>query len=68
MIPVIFTDFRREMIARTLFDLLKIAIAAAFAGKFFLEAPKMIQLFGGMIIVVLTLAAVFTCPPKKPEG
>lgn len=67
MIPVIFTNFRREMIARTLFDLLKIALGAALASKFFLDSPRVVQLIGGTVIVALGVAAVFICPAKKPK-
>lgn len=68
MIPIVFTDFRREMIARTLFDLLKIAVAAAFAGRFFFDSSPMIQwgLWFGM--VSLGVSGFFFCPLKKPRG
>ncbi len=67
MIPVIFTDFRREMIARTLFDLVKIAAAAAFASKFFFDFPKVVQLMSAPGIVALGVVALLICPPKKPK-
>jgi len=65
--PVIFTDFRREKIADTLFDLFKIAIGAVVASKFFMESSKMVQFIGAMVIVALGTMAVFACPPKKPK-
>ena len=66
MIPVIFTDFRRELIARTLFDLLKIAFAAALASKFFFDFPPVVKLWlwGGM--GAMAIGAILVCPIKKP--
>lgn len=63
----IFTDFRRELLAQTLFDLLKVAVAASLASKFFLEAPGMVQWIAGVGIVTLAAVAFFLCPPKKPK-
>jgi len=51
MHPIIFTDFRRELLARTLFDLLKISVVAVFASKFFLELPRMVQSLIGIGMV-----------------
>ena len=67
MLPVIFTDFRREMIAKTLFDLLKFWVAAALASKFFLDFPFVVK--SGMWVVMVAFAAggIFICPPKKPK-
>ena len=54
----IFTDFRRELIAKTLFDLLKIAVAAAFASKFFFEFPKMVKLIMWFSIMAVAVVAI----------
>ena len=62
-----FTDFRRELIARTLFDLLKIGAAAAFASKFFLGSPRVVKWIMGLLLVVLTVMGISVCPPKKPK-
>jgi len=43
MMITVFTAFRREMLARTFFDLLKISMVAAFASQFFAEFPKVVQ-------------------------
>lgn len=67
MLPVIFTDFRRELLARTLFDLLKISVVAVFASKFFLELPRMVQLLIGVGMVGVAVFGFFLCPPKKPK-
>ncbi len=54
------------MIARTLFDLLKVAAATALAGKFFFEFPTVVQLIVWVGIPGMTVVAIFVCPPKKP--
>ena len=66
MTPVIFTDFRREMIARTLFDLLKIAVAAALASRFFVGFPRVVQLLVGLLMIAALASGVLFCPLKKP--
>jgi|GEM_PF-6650861 len=67
MLPTIFTDFRREMIARTLFDLFKIILVAAFASKFFLEFPKMVQFGLWCTMAVIGVSGCLCCPLKKPK-
>lgn len=67
MAEPIFTDFRRELIAKTLFDLLKIAVAAAFASKFFYEFSWPVKLGGALAIVTLGVLGFFVCPSKRPK-
>ena len=67
MLPVVFTDFRREMIARTLFDLLKIWVAAAFASKFFVDSPAVVKFFMSVSLMTLGGGAIFCCPLQKPK-
>lgn len=67
MIPVIFTNFRREMIARTLFDILKLWVAAALASKFFLEFPFVVKFGMWVVMGALAVGGIFFCPPKKPK-
>lgn len=63
----IFTEYRRDLLARTAFDLLKIFVATALASKFFFE-------FTGVVRIGLTLATVMVgvfgfliCPRKPPK-
>lgn len=64
----IFTDFRRELVAKTLFDLLKIAVAAAFASKFFFEFSSIVKAGAVAIMVLLALSGFFFCPKKPVRG
>ena len=67
MLPVVFTDFRRELIARTLLDLLKIFLAAALASKLFFEFRGVVKLCLWLAIMAFTVVGVWMCPPKKPK-
>ena len=67
MLPTIFTDFRRELLSKTLFDLFKIAVVAIFASKFFIEFPRMVQLIVVPGIVALGVVALLVCPIKRPK-
>jgi len=58
----IFTDFRRTLIAKTLFDLLKIAVGGALASKFFVELPTLLRSALALSIPVLLVAAILVCP------
>lgn len=70
MADPIFTAYRRDLIARTSFDLLKIAVAGAFASKFFFEFTWLVKL--GMVVIIATLGLLgfFLCPrwPPGKEG
>lgn len=63
----IFTDFRREQIARTIFDVLKIVIAAAFASKFFFEFHPLVKIAMGLLMIALVVSGIGFCPRKKPK-
>jgi hypothetical protein len=64
----IFTEYRRDLIARTSADLLKILFAAALASKLFVEFPARLKLGLLALSVVLGLLAFFGCPRKNPKG
>ena len=61
----IFTNFRRTLIAKTLFDLLKIAVGGALASKFFVELPPRLRSALAISIPVLLLTAILVCPTKE---
>ena len=50
---------RREFLAKSVMDLVKITIAAAFASGFFLTLPVAARFALGMVIVVLFLLSWF---------
>ena len=58
----IFTDFRRTLIAKTLFDLLKIAVAGMLASKFFAEFPLSLRVSLVMATFVLLIMGILICP------
>ena len=58
----IFTDFRRTLIAKTLFDLLKIAIAGALASKFFVDFPGLLRWALVATIPTLLIVCILVCP------
>ena len=58
----IFTEFRRTLIAKTLFDCLKIELAGALASNFFIELPRLLRFALGLSIPVLLVAAILVCP------
>lgn len=63
----IFSEYRRDLIAKTAADFLKILFAAALASKFFSEfamALKLRLFAFGFVLLILTL---FICPMKKPK-
>ena len=61
-----FSPYRRDLIARTWFDLVKIALAGALASKFFVEFPRPVQISIGVIVVGLWVLGLVTCPQKPP--
>jgi len=62
-----FTEYRRDLVARTFFDLLKIAVGAAFASKFFVEFAwgAKVTLWG--VIAALGLGGFFVSPRRPPK-
>jgi len=50
------------LIAKTLFDLLKIAVGGALASKFFVELPTLLRSALALSIPVLLVAAILVCP------
>ena len=68
MIEPIFTDYRKDLVARTLFDLLKIFIAAALASKFFHEFSFPVKMGIGAAMVTLAMLGLVFCPKQPPKG
>jgi hypothetical protein len=67
MTEPIFTDFRRELIARTAADLLKILFAAALASKFFLELSAALRIGLSILSGILVAIVILGCPLRKPR-
>jgi len=66
MAEPLLTAYRRDVMSRTVLDLLKISVAGAFASKFFLDFqwPVKIGLISAM--VSFGLLGFFLCPRKRP--
>ena len=62
MLGPIFTERRRDLIAKTLADLLKISVAGAVASKFFVEFPLRLRLVLGGVIPLILVMAILICP------
>ena len=67
MAELIFTEYRRDLVARTFFDLLKIAVAAAFASKFFVEFAWGVKVTLWGVIAALGLGGFFVSPRRPPK-
>jgi len=67
MLRPFFSDFRRILIAKTLFDLLKIAVAGALASKFFVEFPVLLRFALAGTIPLLLVSAILMCPRSGKE-
>lgn len=68
MVEPIFTDYRRDLIAKTAADLLKVLFAGALAGRFFFEFLPQVR-FGLLAVgLVFGLLMLWTCPLRKPNG
>ena len=61
------TDGRRRIVSKTLFDLLKIEVAAAYASKFFADFVTLVKaaLIG---IMIVTAVLAFLLYPKEEES
>jgi hypothetical protein len=70
MAEPIFSDYRRDLVARTFFDLLKISVAAAFASKFFFEFGWPVKIGMWSVIITFGVLGFFFCPrnPPRKEG
>ncbi len=62
MADLVFTERRRDLVAKTLADLLKIAVAAALASKLFIEFPAPARLALATVTPLLLVAAFLICP------
>jgi len=68
MAQLIFTEYRRDLIAKTFFDLLKVAFAASFASRFFLEFGGWMRFGVIAAMLCLGLLGFLICPGKSPKG
>lgn len=66
MAEPLFTEYRRDLVARTFFDL-KIAVAAAFASKFFLGFTWPVQSILWLVITTLGVLGFVFCPRQPPK-
>lgn len=66
MADPIVTDYRRDLVARTAFDVLKIVVAAAFASRFFFEFAAVVKWVIGLLIVALAVGGFIAAPQRKP--
>jgi len=63
----VWTDARRRIVSKTLFDILKIEVGAAYASKFFAEFAIPVKI--ALIAVMIGTAGVaFTIYPREEEG
>ena len=65
MLNSIVTETRRELLAKTMMDIAKIAIAGGFASEFFVKFNLLVRLFTGSGIVIVLVLGFFICPKKK---
>lgn len=62
----VFSEYRRDLFAKTAADMLKILFAAALASKLFVEFPGNLKFLLLILGVVLGIIALFACPLRKP--
>ena len=67
MAEPLFTEYRRDLVGRTFFDLLKIAVAAAFASKFFFDFPLRLKIVLWLVLLTLGLCGFFFAPRHPPR-
>ena len=63
----LWTDYRRDLIARITGDLLKILFAAALASKFFAELGEALKIRLLILSLILGVLTFFVCPRIKPK-
>ena len=66
----ILTPYRRDVLARTIFDIFKISVGAAFASRFFADFGLTVKLILAGAMLMLGLLGLLLCPstPPKREG
>ena len=64
---MLFSDKRRDLLAKTIMDLAKVLAAAGFATAFFNELPMKVRVLMALMFVGLLLAG-FLVQPEKSEG
>jgi len=62
------TDARRRTVAKTLFDLLKIEVAATYASNFFATLPIAAKVALSTLMLVTAVIAFFIHPKKRDEA
>jgi len=60
------TDARRRIVAKTLFDVLKIEVAAAYASRFFAEVPIRVKI-ALLSLMIVTAILAFLLYPKEGD-
>ncbi|MEW6096270.1 MAG: hypothetical protein AB1567_07065 [bacterium] len=61
----VFTDKRRELLARTLMDITKIVIAAAFASEFFFKFAIWLRILLLCGIGLTVILGILVCPKDE---
>jgi len=61
------TPFRREFLARSLMDIVKLAVAAGLASGFFFAFGFSVRVALGIVILVLFFLACLLLPPRKGD-
>ena len=64
----LFSAYRRDLLARTCYDVLKIAFGAAFASKFFLEFAWTAKVAMCVVMLACALAGILLCPRRPAKG
>lgn len=67
MAQPIFTECRRDLIAKTAADLLKILFAAALASRFFMGFSSRLKFILLLLSISFVIIGLFGCPLRKPE-
>ena len=62
----ILTPYRRDVLAKVIFDLFKISVGAAFASRFFADFRLVVKLIMVGAILILGLLGLLLCPKKQP--
>ena len=61
----VFSDTRREFIARSVMDVVKLIFVAAVVGGFFVSAPIPLRLMSAVILLAAFVISVITFPRKE---
>ena len=61
------TPYRRDVLAKVIFDIFKISVGAAFASRFFADFSLVVKLAMVGVILTFGLLGFFLCPRKSPK-